>query len=108
MTISLSDREKYKEIKKKNTDIVVKFAKKHGIDEKEILENIRYCLYENIKPDKVCDKTLLKGKKEELYHYHYKQVCVILYTIVYIGKCYVPKIRKIETEEKAHKRYKRN
>ncbi|HJJ38902.1 MAG TPA: hypothetical protein O0X42_02085 [Methanocorpusculum sp.] len=108
MAVTAAELEKYRAIKNKNTELVVKFAKKHGIDEKEILENIKYCLYENIKPDKICDKTLLKGKKEELYHYHFKQVCVIIYTIIYIGKCYVPKIRKIETEEKAHKLYKRS
>ena len=107
MSITKEDREKYRIIKDANTKLVKAFAKKHNIDEKKILENIKYCLYENIKPDEICDKRLLKGK-ECLYHYHFQRVCVIEYTIKYIGICYVPKIIRILTEEKAHKRYKRS
>ena len=53
------------------------------------------------------DKKKLNGIAS-IYRYHFRRLCVIQYKIKYIGKCYVPVIIEISTEEKAHKSYKRN
>ena len=108
MNLTAEDRARYNTTKAKNNALIEKFCKKHKeIDETDLKKNIKYCLYENIKPDYVCNKRPL-GNKKILYHYHYKRLCVIEYNIIYIGKCYIPDIVRISTEEKAHKRYNRD
>lgn len=106
MTDSKEIREVYRRIKAANNKLIEAFAKKHNKDEKIIKENVKYCLYENLKPRQICDKRPLKGKKD-IFHYHVRRLCVIEYSIIFIGKCYIPEIEHIYTEEEAHKRYGR-
>lgn len=107
MVITAEDRALYQQIKKDNDKKIERFCKKHDVNVDELKKNIKYCLYENLNPIIVCDKKKLNGIAS-IYRYHFRRLCVIQYKIKYIGKCYVPVIIEISTEEKAHKSYKRN
>lgn len=54
MTYSKEIREVYRRIKAANNKLIEAFAKKHNKDEKIIKENVKYCLYENLKPRQGC------------------------------------------------------
>jgi hypothetical protein len=90
-----------------NDKKIVAFANKHSIPVQVIRDDVKHCLYQNLRPDRICNKRKLRGSGRDTYHYHVGSICVINYRIVREGTCEIPTITDISTMEAAHKRYKR-